>query len=146
MKTVLFDLDGTIADIKHRRPFLEQSSPDWKSFNKLIGDDKPNLPLVELYKTLWKSGEYEMLILTGRNEEYRALTEQWLVWNEIPFSTLLMRADNDFRTDHIVKEEMLHSLQSSGKKILFVVDDRKQVVDMWRRNGLTCLQCDYGDF
>ena len=146
MKTVLFDLDGTIADIKHRRPLLEQSSPDWKSFNKLMGDDKPNLPLVELYKTLWKSGEYEMLILTGRNEEYRNLTEQWLVWNEIPFSTLLMRADNDFRADHVIKEEMLHSMQSEGKQILFVVDDRKQVVDMWRRNGVTCLQCDYGDF
>jgi hypothetical protein len=135
-----------LADIKHRRKFLEQASPDWKSFNKLMGDDKPNYPLVELYKSLWRSKEYEIIILTGRNEESRKLTEQWLAWNEIPFSTLLMRADNDFRTDHIVKEEMLHSLQSSGKNILFVVDDRKQVVDMWRRNGLTCLQCDYGDF
>ncbi len=146
MRTVLFDLDGTIADIKHRRKFLEQSSPDWKSFNKLMGDDKPNLALVELYKTLWKSGEYELIILTGRNEEYRCLTEQWLVWNEIPFSNLLMRADKDFRADHIIKEEMLHSLQSLGKDILFVVDDRKQVVDMWRRNGIICLQCDEGNF
>lgn len=146
MKTVLFDLDGTLADIKHRRKFLEQSSPDWKSFNKMMGDDKPNLALVELYKSLWNSGEYELIVLTGRNEEYRNLTEQWLVWNEIPFSTLLMRADNNFRSDHIVKEEMLHFLQSSGKEILFVVDDRQQVVDMWRRNGIICLQCDKGDF
>jgi FMN phosphatase YigB (HAD superfamily) len=146
MHTILFDLDGTLADIKHRRKFLEQSSPDWKTFNKLMGDDKSNLPLIELYKTLWESGKYEMIILTGRNEEYRKLTEQWFAWNEIPFSTLLMRADNDFRADHVVKEEILHSLLSSGKDILFVVDDRKQVVDMWRRNGITCLQCDYGDF
>jgi FMN phosphatase YigB (HAD superfamily) len=146
MRTVLFDLDGTIADIKHRRKFLEQSSPDWKSFNKLMGNDKPNLPLVELYKTLWESCKYELIILTGRHEEYRKLTEQWLTWNEIPFSKLIMRADKDFRADHIVKEEMLSFLRSSGNEILFVVDDRQQVVDMWRRNGVICLQCDEGKF
>jgi hypothetical protein len=57
-----------------------------------------------------------------------------------------MRADKDFRADHIVKEEMLSFLRSSGNEILFVVDDRQQVVDMWRRNGVICLQCDEGKF
>lgn len=145
-KIILFDLDGTLADIEHRRSFLESPSPDWKSFNQHMGDDTPNKPIVDLYKTLWKSEEYEIIILTGRNEEFRKVTEKWLTWNEIPFEKLLMRADEDFRPDYIIKEEMLNDLISQGKSILFTVDDRQQVVDMWRRNGITCLQCDYGDF
>ncbi len=146
IKTILFDLDGTLADINHRRKFLEGSNPDWKSFNQLMGDDVPNTPIVSLYKTLCSSEQYEVIILTGRNEESRAVTEQWFAWNEIPFKRLIMRPDNDFRADHIIKEEMLQSLISEGKEVLFVVDDRQQVVDMWRRNGITCLQCDEGDF
>ena len=145
-KTVLFDIDGTIADISHRRGFLEGERPDWARFNDAMGDDTPNQPVVSLYKTLWQSGAFELILLSGRNERHRKLTEQWLTWNEIPFSHLLMRADNDSRADHLVKEEILDQLLAQGAEIAFTVDDRQQVVDMWRRRGITCLQCDVGDF
>lgn len=146
MKTVLFDLDGTLADIKHRRRFLEQDKPDWKAFNDSMSADTPNGPIVSLYKILWHSNDIELIILTGRHEKYRSITESWLKSHDIDFLQLIMRPDKDFRTDHIVKEEMLKTLQVQEREILFVVDDRNQVVDMWRRNGITCLQCDYGDF
>ncbi len=145
-KTILFDIDGTLADIKHRRSFLDQDKPDWKSFNAAMGDDAPNTAIIEFYETLWNIAKYELILISGRSEEHRKLTEQWLIWNKIPFSTIKMRSHNDFRADHIIKEEILKSLLSEGKDILFVVDDRQQVVDMWRRNGITCLQCDVGDF
>lgn len=51
-----------------------------------------------------------------------------------------MRHLNDHRPDDVVKEEMLQQLRAEGKDILFVIDDRQKVVDMWRRNGLICLQ------
>ena len=110
-KVILFDIDGTLADIAHRRGHLDQDKPDWKSFNAEMGGDTPNAPIVTLYKSLWT-----------------------------------LRPDNDFRADHIIKEEILNRLLAAGKIIEFVVDDRQQVVDMWRRNGITCLQCDIGDF
>ncbi|MDH5721958.1 MAG: polynucleotide kinase [Alphaproteobacteria bacterium] len=145
-KTIIFDIDGTLAEITHRRKFLEQEKKDWKSFNDKMGDDTPNDPVVELYKTLWETGKYEIIIISGRTEKYRELTEQWFIWNDIPFETLHMRPNGDYRADHIIKEELLERFKSEGKDILFVVDDRQQVVDMWRRNGITCLQCAEGDF
>ena len=146
IKTVLFDIDGTLADIAHRRTYLEGENPDWKSFNAAMGDDTPNEPVVSLYKTLWSAPADNPILVTGRTEDSRMLTEQWLTWNEIPFDRLLMRKAKDFRADHIIKEEILDRLLAEGLTIHFTVDDRQQVVDMWRRRGITCLQCDVGNF
>lgn len=143
---MLFDIDGTLADIEHRRKFVQCEKPDWKSFNARMGEDTPNWPIVSLYCSLWNTGDYDLILVTGRNEAYRKITEQWLTWNAIPFGDMYMRGDNDFRNDHVIKEEILGHLLSRGRRILFVVDDRQQVVDMWRRNGITVLQCDQGNF
>jgi hypothetical protein len=123
--TVVFDIDGTLADISHRQKFLECDKPDWKSFNEKMGDDKVNHPVVELYKTLWESNKYNIILVSGRNEKDRKLTETWLIWHNIHFSKIYMRSDNDFRADYIIKEEILKGLQKEGHDILFVVDDRK---------------------
>jgi len=146
MKVALFDIDGTLANIEHRRAYLDEPTPDWKAFNAAMGKDTPNEPVVSLYRTLWSAPGFRTILVTGRNERSRKLTEQWLVWNEIPFDRLLMRKDNDFRSDHIIKEEILDLLLAEGLNIHFTVDDRQQVVDMWRRRGIMCLQCDVGDF
>lgn len=145
-KVVLFDIDGTLADIEHRRGYLDEPKPDWKAFNAAMGDDTPNQPIVSLYLALWSNPEFNPILVTGRNETSRKITEQWLTWNAIPFSRLLMRKAKDFRADHIIKEEILDKLLAEGLDIHFTVDDRQQVVDMWRRRGITCLQCDVGDF
>lgn len=146
MKTILFDIDGTLADIEHRRRHVQGERPNWGKFNALMGDDTPNEPVVQLYLTLWHSKAYKIEIVTGRNEAFRKVTENWLFWNEIPFTRIHMRADKDQRPDHIIKKEKLDILQAEGHDIAFVVDDRQQVVDMWRDNGITCLQCDVGNF
>lgn len=146
MKTVIFDIDGTLADIEHRRLYLEGDRPNWARFNAAMGEDTQNTPIVDLYRTLWASGAYDLQIVTGRNEAFRKVTETWLTWNEIEFNRVLMRADKDNRPDNIIKGEILKQLRKEGRDIAFAVDDRQQVVDMWRANGVTCLQCDVGDF
>ncbi|MBV1934915.1 MAG: hypothetical protein KUG59_09500 [Parvibaculaceae bacterium] len=67
-----------------------------------------------------------------------------MAWD--PLLQNFMRPDNDSRADHIIKEEILDKLLAQGAEIEFAVDDRNQVVNMWRRRGITCLQCDYGNF
>ena len=146
MKTIIFDIDGTLADIRHRRGYLDGDRPDWRRFNEVMGDDTPNGPVVSLYKTLWESGQYKVEIVTGRNERFRSVTENWFIWNEIPFANITMRPDKDYRSDNELKQEILNGLLAKGHNIAFAIDDRQQVVDMWRRNGVTCFQCDVGNF
>ncbi|RUO69303.1 hypothetical protein CWI79_09130 [Pseudidiomarina salinarum] len=137
---MIFDLDGTLANVEHRRPILEQDSKNWREFFAAMGEDIINKPILELYIMVSSSSTHRSIILTGRPEKYRKLTEQWLVWNGVSFDELIMRKRSDYRADHVIKEEALDELLSAGNEIAFVVDDRQSVVDMWRRRGITCLQ------
>jgi hypothetical protein len=63
--TVLFDIDGTLANIDHRRAFLTKEPPDWKAFNAEMGNDVPNPIAVSLYKALRNANSYELILVTG---------------------------------------------------------------------------------
>jgi hypothetical protein len=140
---IIVDIDGTLANIGHRRHFMEQEKKDWDSFYKEMHKDKPNYWCTQLIVKM--TPYYEIILLSGRPDNYRNITEQWLKeWN-IPYKELIMRKSGDFRKDAIIKEELFDQ-HLNNKEILFVVDDRQQVVDMWRKKGLTCLQCDEGDY
>lgn len=148
IKTVIFDIDGTLADISERRKFLETKPKNWKEFNNPvhIAKDKPNENIIALYQSLLKNFEYKIILVSGRGEKSRESTVQWLAKNLIYFNELYMRKNNDYRDDTAVKQEILDSLLQAGHDILFAVDDRTKVVKMWRDNGITCLQCADGDF
>jgi hypothetical protein len=144
-KVVIFDIDGTLSDNCHRQYLVTNGRKEWEKFFSLMGDDAPVLPVIELCQVLFASDCYEMHIFSGRPERYRTLTGQWLVWNNVPCLPLSMRRDGDYRPDAEVKEEMLIQLLGEGKEVAFVVDDRKAVVEMWRKHGIICLQCAQND-
>ena len=79
MKTILFDIDGTLADLNGREEFLKQEPPDWKNFNAKMEEDIPNTPVVELYRTLYESRKFEIILVSGRQERFRKATETWLL-------------------------------------------------------------------
>jgi hypothetical protein len=85
-----------------------------------------------------------IILCSGRNESHREETEAWMKREGVNYHEIRLRADGDMRSDTIAKREMLRGLDKS--KILFVVEDRSRVVEMWRSEGLTCLQCAPGDF
>lgn len=72
-----------------------------------------------------------MIIVSGRPEKYKKLTEQWLTWNNIYYDDLYMRKDGDQRKDNVIKQEILKHIKEKYE-ISFAFDDRKSVVDMWR--------------
>lgn len=136
---VIFDIDGTLADCANRRGQLALTGDMGKFLNE-VSEDLPNYPVVDLYKTLQASGKYAMFIVSGRKEGLYIETVNWLAKYGIFYDSLLLRKNNDNRMDADVKREMLKE-HFSKDRILFVVDDRQQVVDMWRSLGITCLQC-----
>lgn len=149
MKTaIIVDLDGTLSDSKHRQHFVQKKPKDFKSFYGGISEDPPNEWCRQLVFSVSK--RHDIVFVSGRPEEYRQVSEDWLLKHIgadiLKDAPLFMRKSGDYRQDYIVKEEIYRSEILPKWEILFCVDDRKQVVDMWRRIGLDCLHCAEGDF
>lgn len=141
MKTVIFDLDGTLADITHRLHLVTNGNRRWNEFFAMCINDIPIESIVGLYDMVGTySPKIGIIIVSGRSDEVRKETEAWLEASEIYYEKLIMRPAGDYTPDHILKEQILDRLLAEGHEILFTVDDRQRVVDMWRRRGITCLQ------
>ena len=148
-KAIIVDLDGTLADCEHRRHLIKEKG--WEAFYEKMGDDTVNIWCGILVDCVC-ANEVDVILCTGRPERYRKTTEFWLRFHGIFYDLLLMRPDTlpngkpDHREDFMVKEEIYKTHIEPHYNVLFCVDDRKQVVDLWRRLGLTCLQCSEGNF
>ena len=142
---IIFDIDGTLMDISHRKKFVEQRPKDWNSFR----DETPNdTPIKEVFLTaiaLQKAG-HNIIIASGRNKSQRAITMKQLIGEGLVFIDLFMRSDKDFRSDVVLKREMLGAMRRKGYNPKMVFDDRSSVVQMWRDEGLRVAQVAPGDF
>lgn len=143
MQTVIFDIDGTLADVNHRRHHLKGKSKDWPAFFAEMDEDSPNERMVQLCRVLAQAG-YRILLLTGRPGNFRETTEEWLARFDIPYDELRMRGEGDFRSDAVLKPEMAADLRP--EEVLFVVEDRAEVTRAWRKAGFVCLACEEADY
>ena len=142
-KTVIVDMDGTLADVRHRLHFVEGRKKNWKRFFAGMHKDPPNAEIVDMVRRL--AADHQIVIVSGRPDHYQQVTEDWLRRYDVPYKEIHMRPSGDHRPDHIVKREILDRLLSSGKKIELVIDDRPSVCDMWRECGLQVHQV-HSDF
>ena len=146
-RLVLVDMDGTLADCGHRRKYISNGNHEWDKFEgEAILQDLPHWGIIHLVKMLSDQG-YVVLVVSGRSIDRAGKhTVQWLRNYHLDFNYrhIFMRQGGDHRQDYIVKQEILDKLPKD--QISYVLDDRNQVVEMWRRNGLTCLQVADGNF
>jgi hypothetical protein len=135
-KAIIVDVDGTLALRSERGPY------EWEK----LASDVPNHSIAELVTRLVQSG-LSLVLVTGREERYRASTLSWLE-QLFPFHyELYCRRDNDYRSDVEVKREIFEARIKDKFSIVAVFDDRTRVVQMWREEiGLTCLQVADGNF
>ena len=138
---IVFDIDGTLANIEHRLDYVRSKPKNWKAFDAGIPNDKVNFPVAEMFWALAGSVEIfqrNIVLASGRNERSRQATEDWLRKNSFSsYDKLYMRKADDFRNDSIVKREMLDEIIADyGKKPDMVFDDRPRVVKMWRDAGI----------
>ena len=171
-KTVIFDLDGTLAIIDKRRikagcPTDDKPAPaemDWDVFFDAdnIKLDEPNHPVIKMAQ-LFNHDGFNIVIFSGRNDRSFHTTKEWLDLNQVPFDLLVMRPDKfkdeswpiadgnpatpdmRFMPDEILKKKMLDTFVDIND-VFLVVDDRQKVVDMWRDLGLNTFQVAPGNF
>lgn len=142
---IIFDIDGTLADIDHRLHWIRSGPKNWKAFYTAMADDTPIESICSLARSSYEIG-HVVILCTGRNEDHRAGTEHWLSRHKIRYDALYMRGERDHRPDFEVKEDALKKIIDRFGKPDLVFEDRQQVVDMWRRNGIRCLQVAEGQY
>jgi phosphoglycolate phosphatase-like HAD superfamily hydrolase len=142
---VIFDLDGTLALVEHRFHFIEGRKKDWHGYFAACVLDPPNLSVVSVCQALYGAG-YEIWIVSGRSDEVRKETVNWLRKHDVQYHRLVMRSAGDKRPDDFLKRQWLINGTLPRERMLMVFDDRDKVVAMWRREGVTCAQVAPGDF
>jgi len=147
MDALIVDIDGTLAhhydvDGNQIRGHHEYA---------LVGDDRPDYHIIHLVR-LYSQAGYKIVITSGRpssrkDVNVRQLTVDWLLKEQVPFDELFMRAEGDYRPDYEVKAEIYENyIVPLGYNVDFALDDRNQIVDMWRSIGIKTLQVEPGDF
>lgn len=139
---LILDIDGTIAHMKNRSPH------DYSQVHTDIVDDN----IAEIVRRYAHRDPNDfapdtyIIVVSGRTDDCKDVTEKWLQDNRIPYDEIHMRKTGDNRNDAIVKEEIYNKWIKNRYNVRFVLDDRNRVVDKWRELGLKCLQVETGDF
>lgn len=144
-RCIIIDVDGTLADVSGGVQAKEDGTFDWENFFGAMPFYPSNEWCVRLAQIYYQMG-FVVHIVTARPDRYKENTEDWLAKYGVPYDFLYMRKDGDMRKDEAIKQEILDGEFPDKSIIEFVVDDRSEVVEMWRKNGITCLQCNQHDF
>lgn len=152
---VIVDVDGTLTirrfggssrdvyrpeiwDPKARTPY------EWDR----VGEDPVNRDVVHVVESLRRAG-HAVLVVSGRSDVCYVQTFDWLKRAGVRFDELFMAPDMDSVSgtpDHVVKRRIYEEKIEPRYRVRFVLDDRRQVVDMWRSLDLTVGQVRDGEF
>lgn len=135
-KAIICDLDGTLALINGRNPYDASQ----------CHQDLLNEPVYKVLDLFEKQG-YQIILLSGREDTYMPQTKLFLEKHKVNYHFLYMRNAGDYRKDAVIKKELYQNEIENKFFIEFLLDDRNQVVDMWRKElNLPCFQVNYGNF
>lgn len=139
---VIFDRDGTLASCPARPN--DRSDASWARFNAALAFDPPVPYVVALLRAI-RPGVARIMV-SGRAEgdwpgdrRRRFAMQDWIVKHDLPIDHLFMRVGGDQRRDSIVKDEILRTQIAPHFDVRFAVDDRPQVIDVWREHGIPVL-------
>lgn len=134
-RTIICDLDGTICLHNNRSPY---------EYHK-CDTDSPNEPVIDIVKRY----PHHIWFFSGRegSQDTKDKTIDWLIRHGLySEGRLQMREEGDTRKDYVVKKELYDKHIKDQYYVDFVLDDRNQVVNLWRDLGFCCLQVNDGDF
>lgn len=137
-KIAVFDVDGTLAEVRHLQDLLDPTvggSKDWEGFYSQAG----LAPVIAETVAAWHNlpADVERVVLTARSEARRVLTMFWLERNGLEFSRLLMRPVADPRRSHEAKRQMMAALLEEGE-VVGAWEDDPGVMEVYRSQGVEC--------
>ena len=128
----VLDIDGVLADASHRQHFLDGRPKDWDAFFAAVGDDTVieagHARLAEL------ATDHRIVLLSGRPERTRAVTQAWLTRHGIAADALVLRPDADRRPAAAFKAQAIGGIGSPAE-VRVVVDDDPAVVERLAGGG-----------
>lgn len=146
-RAIYCDIDNTLSNASHREHHMDKTKgkTNWKAFFEQMHLDPLHADIAEILKVFKNSG-YSIVLCSGRPEDYRQVTIDWLEKHKVIYDDLFMRQKKDNRSDTIVKEMLyLYDIQTQYD-ILFALDDRNCVVEKLRSIGVRVLQVQLGAF
>lgn len=146
---VVVDIDNTIADGSHRQHFLQATPKNWKGFLSACDQDPPKSDVIDIILSTWVGlGErHDVVMCSGRGDEYREKTTKWLDLYFPIYNNLFMRERGDYKCDSLVKEQLLDfEIYTRYKKVKIWFDDRNRVIDKLRQRDILVFGVANGDF
>lgn len=133
-QTIAFDADGTLVNVSSIVSLVKGKYRDFDLFHRKSLWSPPNQEVLDLAYEAKDKG-FKVIVVTAREERYREVTQAWMDKFNVPYENVFMRPMNDRRPDHIVKNEMFAQI-NSFYDIIHFVDDRKDIADVWKQNGV----------
>lgn len=136
----IFDIDDTLSNSSRRDHYIRSPKKNWDAYYKELIEDEPIASSVAILKALDEAG-HRIVLCTGRPEQYRSLTVQWLQLHNIPASDLYMRQRSEaYLRNYQIKRILLDCIRRDGYTPEAVFEDNPLSVEMWREAGLQVFQ------
>jgi len=158
---IIFDLDGTLANVSVRRSLADSAKAkvlgevthpyadkelvqqaneawwhEWEGVSANIQYDRPS-PVADILRGFHMLNRFHIVIFSGRNNRLHNVTLRWLDKHRIHFDDFFIRPANDMRPDEVLKNEMLMSKPEGWRRRVRVIfDDRNKVVKEWKKLAL----------
>lgn len=132
----IFDADGTLWDVRGIRHYVTPPRSNYHAFHMASIFCPPHAEVVEAVHEAVRKGRIPLLV-TARMEKYRQVTERWLERQDVPIARdrIWMRADEDYRKDFVVKEEILREIQEKYR-VVKATDDNPAVIALWEKHQI----------
>lgn len=147
-QAIIVDLDGTLCNLDNRLHHVRPPAgvkKNWKGFFDDLEHDIPHEGVATIVRK-FEGSDVKVVFASGRPDDFARKTTAWLEKFGFPSRELYMRCRGDHREDFVAKEIILDFEILTRYTPLFFIDDRQQVIDLWRRRGFVALQCAKGDF
>lgn len=138
---VIFDMDGTLADVSSIRHYLKKYDESKGRFVKHFHEfhsESVNVPPhshVVNAAQMAKMLGHKVLVVTARRHMWRHHTAWWLAMHNVPSDMLMMRGNDDHRPDYLAKKDMLDTI-SQAYNVIHAWDDNINIIRLWQENGI----------